>query len=271
MGQIAFAGQPSYTPAELYGLLARQVQSYHAHRRMGENTSVPVELARELLESVGYTLEIAGEGGGIDGAVRRGQAILAQRREQAAQLHRLLLASGDWGNHWWQALEELGRYLDRYDHRHLAHRVPEILLYPPAVPVPEGLRGMDWTWAYLNTLWAEVQILYGFSDQAIQELHGALPPDYWEAPENICEQPLWNALGRKLLGLPLDSLLLSGEQRQAAAAGFSPEGFAGAKEAVCRELGLPEHPAACAGAVMDRALPRLLAALPSGDLSRIFL
>ncbi len=272
MGLTELTWQPRYSSAALYTLLAGQVKSYHRHYRMGENSSVPVEVAQELLASVQYTLALAGEGGDPETALARGREILTQRLEQARQLHRLTAVTGDRQNQWrWEALEALGRYLDRYDLLHFAHRIPETVFYPPPVPVPGSLQGVDWACCYLNSLWLEDQILYSFSEQALKELYANLPPDYWEAPETICEQPLWNALGRKLLGLSLDSLLLSGEQRQAIAADVTPGAVARAEEAVCQELALPEHPAACAKAVMDRVKPRLLAALPNGALSRIFL
>jgi len=37
---------------QVYSLLGKQVQSYHRHRHMGNNSSVPMELAQELLESI---------------------------------------------------------------------------------------------------------------------------------------------------------------------------------------------------------------------------
>jgi len=39
---------------QMYLLMAKQVQSYHKHRHMGNNSSVPVELAQELMESIEY-------------------------------------------------------------------------------------------------------------------------------------------------------------------------------------------------------------------------
>ena len=48
------------TMGPMYLLMARQVQSYHKHRHMGNNSSVPVELAQELMESITYTINLVG-------------------------------------------------------------------------------------------------------------------------------------------------------------------------------------------------------------------
>ena len=45
---------------QLYALMARQVQSYHKHRHMGSSSSIPTELAQDLLESIDYTANQAG-------------------------------------------------------------------------------------------------------------------------------------------------------------------------------------------------------------------
>ena len=45
------------TPRELYSLLASQEKSYHKHYRMGSNSSVPTETARELMESIRNTYD----------------------------------------------------------------------------------------------------------------------------------------------------------------------------------------------------------------------
>ena len=45
---------------QIYPLLEKQVRSYHKHRHMGNNSSVPVELAQELMESIEYTIGLVG-------------------------------------------------------------------------------------------------------------------------------------------------------------------------------------------------------------------
>ena len=45
---------------QMYLLMGKQVQSYHKHRHMGNNSSVQVELAQELMESIEYTIGLVG-------------------------------------------------------------------------------------------------------------------------------------------------------------------------------------------------------------------
>ncbi len=241
----------SFTPGDLYPLLARQVKSYQRYYHLGDNTSVPTETAQELLKSIQYTLTLAPEG------LRQGQAILTGRLEEAKRLYRLVSATEQGQGSWfWDAMQVLASYLDRYDPLHFAHRGPELLCYPIALPVPEGILGVEEALFYLHCLWLENQILYSFPAGALEELQTQLPHDYWDGPELLCQQPLLNAAGRVLLGLPLDTLLL-GEFRDALPA-FTQDSILQAGEKVCEILSLASGPAAYAQAVLKDVLPRLL-------------
>ncbi len=243
--------QPNFSPGNLYTLLAQQVKSYQKYYHLGDNTSVPTETAQELLKSIQYTLTIAPEG------LRQGQAILAGRLEEAKRLYRLVagteLGQGSW---FWDTMQELGRYLDRYEPLHFAHRGPELLCYPIALPVPEGILGVEEALFCLNCLWLENQILYSFPDGTLEDLQAQLPRDYWEGPEILCQRPLLNAVGRVLLNLPLDTLLL-GELRGELPL-LTRDTILQAGEKVCECLRLPPEPAAYAQAVLKDILPRLL-------------
>ena len=45
---------------QMYRLCGKQVQSYHKHHHMGSNSSVSMELAQELMESILYTTNLVG-------------------------------------------------------------------------------------------------------------------------------------------------------------------------------------------------------------------
>lgn len=67
---------------QLFLLMGAQVKSYHKQHHMGESTSVSVELAQELLESMLYTLDQAGSVAGnanISAGLERGQKILGEK------------------------------------------------------------------------------------------------------------------------------------------------------------------------------------------------
>lgn len=192
---------------QMYLLVGKQVQSYHKHRHMGNNSSVPVELAQDLMESIEYTINQAG---GVDAhsdmeeALRLGQEILEGKLTKAKSM--LDLVSGT-APHWqtecrWEALRYLRHYLHQYDHLHLAHKGPDDLFYPILISPPEGIQGIDSCLFYLNILWIENQIMAGLPDEALEEFWDRLPADTL----NQCERLLINGLGKALIGTGLDPL-----------------------------------------------------------------
>ena len=67
---------------QMYLLMGKQVQSYHKYRHMGNNSSVPLELAQELMESIEYTIGLVGgmyAHRNIGEALLLGQEILESR------------------------------------------------------------------------------------------------------------------------------------------------------------------------------------------------
>lgn len=253
----------------LYARLGEQVKSYHRHYRMGDNTSIPTETARELLESMIYTLEQSGT------TLETGQLLLRGRLEAARKLHRLVEATApDWQSQYrWDSIQALGRWLDRYDPIHFAHRAPEFLPYP-LMTSPPALRGLDSGEYYLRCLWLENQILEAMGRAARGEWENAVP-DYWGIPLNLCEQPLIQLLGRSFLGHDLSASSLTWLDRETLLPILRNVSQAALREQtalLCRDLGIRDpHAVSYACAVADSLWPRLRAALPTGDLSHIFL
>lgn len=199
---------------QMYRLLEKQVQSYHKHRHMGEHSSVRVELAQELADSMAYTIDRAC---GIrpdmtaEEALRLGQKKLEETLEKAVSMLELVHATAPrWQSECrWEALTCLGRYLDRYDPSHLAHWGPDDLYYPILISPPEGIRGIDSCLFYLNILWIENQIMAGIPDNVLARLWDRLPTD----THNPCEQLLLNGIGKVLIGADLDPLTFTPEER----------------------------------------------------------
>lgn len=185
---------------KLYSLLEKQVKSYHQSRHMGQNSSIPTELAQELMASVEYTLGMAGgvqPNADLEKVLQTGQKILEEKLEKARNtLHLVRATSPDWQTQCrWEAIAYLDRYLQTYDHRHLAHRSPEGLFYPICVSVPEQLQGISQAQFYLNVLWEENQIMAAFADSALESLWPRLPVDCL----NQCEHVICNAVGKLML------------------------------------------------------------------------
>lgn len=198
---------------QMYLLMDRQVKSYHKHRHMGDNSSVPVELAQELMESIEFT---ANQVGGVFGhpnleeAMTLGREILQSKLEQAKKMLELINATAPrWQTECrWEALRYLRRYLEQYDWQHLAHRGPEGLFYPILIAPPEDIRGIDSCLFYLRILWVENQVMAGFSEDALEAFWDRIPA----GTLNQCEPLLLNGMAKTLLGTGLRNLLLTPEE-----------------------------------------------------------
>ena len=202
------------TMEQMYLLMGKQVQSYHKHRHMGNNSSVPVELAQEFMESIEYTIGLVGgvyAHRNIEEALLLGQEILESRLSKAKSMLELVNGTApQWQTECrWEALRYLQHYLEQYDHLHLAHKGPENLFYPILISPPEGIQGIDSCLFYLNILWIENQIMASIPDNILDQFWDRLPT----ATLNQCEHLLINGIGKALLESSLDQLAFEPEER----------------------------------------------------------
>ena len=198
---------------QMYLLMGKQVQSYHKHRHMGNNSSVPVELAQELMESIEYTIGLVGgvyAHRNIGEALVLGQEILENRLSKAKSMLELVIGTApQWQTECrWEALRYLRHYLEQYDHLHLAHKGPDDLFYPILISSPEGIQGIDRCIFYLNIMWIENQIMAGAPEEALEQFWDRLPA----ATLNQCEHLLINGIGKALLRTGIDPLLFETEE-----------------------------------------------------------
>lgn len=257
---------------ELYGLLGEQVKRYHAHYHMGENSSVPTEIARELLDSIQFTLDAAGgyrPGESIEVQLSRGQAVLAEELAETKELCRLTAGTAPefQSQCHWEALERMGNYLARYDLRHFAHRSPPEVDYPLLRPLPDGLRGIFRAKGFLRCLWLENQILDAMPGAG--ELLALAPPGYWDGPQNLCEQPLWNRMAKTLLDAPPEPLVLTDRERDALAPALEGD-IRGAMDRMCAALSFSPDVRCYAHAAVDNLIPRWQAAKSHGHFQYLF-
>ena len=185
---------------QMYLLVEKQVRSYHWQRHMGNNSSVPVELAQELMESIEYTIGLAGgvyAHANLEEALLLGQEILENKLSKAKSMLDLVIATApQWQTECrWEALSYLRHYLEHYDHLHLAHKGPDDLFYPILISLPEGTQGIDSCLFYLNVLWIENQIMAGFPDEVLEHFWNRLPTGIL----NQCEHLLINGMGKALI------------------------------------------------------------------------
>lgn len=262
--------------SQMYLLMAKQVKSYHKHHHMGENSSVPVELAQELMESIEYTInQVSGVYAhpNVEEALRLGQEILQSKAEKAKSLLDLVVATAPgWQTECrWEAVQCLRQYLSAYDPLHLAHKAPDDLFYPTPVPLPEDLQGLDNCLFYLNILWMENQIMASYEDPALEELWALLPTDLL----NQCEQVVLNGIGKAILYDRSDDLVFTEAERGALHTILSTQPI---REVVhhaalrlCRQLNLPENASAYLCAAASQMTCRIEIAATHNNLAAIFL
>lgn len=200
--------------AQMYLLMGKQVQSYLKHRHMGNNSSVPVELAQDLMESIEYTINQVGgiyAPPDVEDALRLGQGILENKLNKARSMLELVSATApSWQTECrWDAIDYLRRYLNQYDHLHLAHKGPDELFYPILIAPTEGIQGIDSCLFYLNILWIENQIMAGVPDDTLDRFWDRISADVL----NQCEHLLINGIGKALLGSGLDPLTFEPEEK----------------------------------------------------------
>lgn len=230
---------------QMYLLMGKQVQSYHKHHHMGNNSSVPTELAQELMASIEYTVGLAGgvyAHGNLEEALRLGQEILERKLAKARSMLELVTGTAPrWQTECrWEALGYLRHYLDTYDFRHLAHIGPAGLFYPILIAPPDGIQGIDTCIFYLNILWIENQIIAGVPEDALEQLWDRLP----SAALNPCEQLLINGIGKALLNAGIAPLTFEPEEyRQLIATlmGATEDTFRCAAKRLCQWLDLKDE------------------------------
>ena len=260
---------------KLYGLLGSQVKSYHKHRHMGDNSSVTAELARELLESMEYTVAGISPGETVEETLRAGQRRLEEKADRARKLLRLVEDTApDWQSETrWDALRCLDSFLESYDHLHLAHRVPEELFYPAPLPEP-SLRGIDYALYYVNLLWLENQIMAAVEDVEAERLWMPLSREPLGPALNQCEQLVTQLLGKTLLG-DSRSLLFANGQREDICIILREtpieKALSDAAKLLCQRLELGEDAGLYVRQTAESLLPRLEAAVKHGNLMSFFL
>lgn len=260
---------------QLYALMAKQVKSYHKHHHMGENSSVSVELAQEMMESIEYTVNQVGGMGAfptLEETLRVGQNVLEEKMERAKAMLELVAGTAPrWQTECrWDAIDCLRRYLAAYDHLHLAHKAPDDLFYPILISPPEGIRGIDSCLFFLQILWVENQIMAGVPEAVLDRLWDRLPA----AALNQCEHLLINGMGKALLGTGLDPLTFAPEERLQIVCAMltaTEEKLRSAAEALCRRLDLQdEHAKRYVQAILPQLRMWTGENAPNGNVEHLF-
>ncbi len=273
--------------SRLWSLLAKQTEKY----TMGDSTSVTVETAQELLTSLWYTITVAldeahtpYEGlltGDLWPVVKQGQALLRGKLEQTKRLWTSVCqtAPNIQNFYYIETLRGIGDYFKNYDLYFFANQRPACIDYPLLSNPSEILHGITYTEQYLKYMLTENLLLRQFKSDMIISLLRAVAPDYQKFYMNLCEQPLTNALGLVLIGKEGRSLRLGATEQQQIETVMQYKShekqqqlFRTAVLSLCREFQITDRPTReYLTSFADGLLPRLDAALDSGNVSLIFI
>ncbi len=271
---------------KLWGLLGERTGRY----TMGDSSSVPVELAQELLTSICFTLGIylkeIGEtqkllvSADLSQLLKVGIRIIESQIETGKQLWQAACLSAPEIENiaYRDTLKSIGKFFKRYNRHFLAHQIPCSIDYPLCDPVPEQTMGIEYINEYLRRILMENDVLRRFDPCLTIRLLEGYCSDYRELLINLCEPVVTNAVGLVLIGgdpLPLEILDTHCARLAEIFVPLSePEARRVLHEAagrLCRMLNVENtveqtylvHLAA-------ELAPRIFAALPYGNLNGVF-
>lgn len=272
--------------AKLWELFSKRAARYTA----GDSTSIPVEIAKELLSSIYFTLGI--ENDSPDCIEKFLQIDLEQQYElEVVELERKI----NQGKALWEAaclsipmienislkdtLKGIGAFWRRYDYRFFAHMIPCDIDYQLCHPVPDTLLGVDYINEYLKRLLIEQDFLRNFDPQCSINLLQRYCGDYKGLLINLYEPIATNVVGLTIVGGSIWKLGFSEEELKQIVSILDPLTksktlllLKEAVEAACERLNINHIDAQRYLYELAEALfPRISAALSSGNLSGIFL
>lgn len=177
-----------------------------------ESTSMSVDRAQDLLESLVFTMRVAMESGltkkevlsmDLGQVIHRGQQILLQKKQ-------------DWKIAWELLCEDLPKIRNVYyaqtkasiDHFHYnyeiyyeAHHIPCSIDYWLMCPVPETLKGIRYMEEYIFRLQIENDFVNAWDLGQVIDLYKQSFQNYQDAFFNFCEPILTCGIGQVILGI----------------------------------------------------------------------
>lgn len=264
------------TQAELFALLARQTVLYTA----GDSSSVPVEVAEELMRSIVFTLSLGGNAGGAAARLAAGQHALALLMEDCDRLLRGLAAAPPprTNQAYRDTLASMTGYRKRYDRLFFAHVVPADIDYPLAWAVEEQVQGICYLKEYLRRMALENRLLRLFGAAETEALLAGCGPDPDAMSLNLYEPVAAAALALTLLHEDPAPLHVTDEGRAALLRRFTAydggalnHALAAAADTLADRCALnePDDRAYLRRAALALA-PRINAALSAGRLDGVF-
>lgn len=202
---------------KLWELLKWQAEKYKGV----DSTSMPVEKAQELLESLQYTIAVVRIEEGLSAEVllkeelkeiiKRGQAILTKKRKLwYIEWNQLCARAPGINNVFYvDTMKNLGMFFRKYDVYYSAHQIPCSIDYPLMNPISEDIKGISYIEEYIRRVRIENQFINCFDYESVVQMLKNVKANYREDYYNLCEPVLVSAVGRMILGLDIFSLKIT--------------------------------------------------------------
>ncbi|WP_288477542.1 DUF6179 domain-containing protein [uncultured Clostridium sp.] len=188
---------------KLYKLLGKRIERY----TMGDSSSVPIEIAEELLKSICFSLNkkvseidlltiddlekvLEESWNEIEVEISKSKELLENVIKEDAEIENISYSD---------TIIEIGVGLKRYDYRFFAHEIKCSIDYQLSNPVNEKLQGIDYINEYLKRLLIENKFCNKFKKEKIEMILNSYCEDYKGLLINIFEPVFTNILGLQIL------------------------------------------------------------------------
>lgn len=207
---------------KMWNLLSKHTERY----TMGDSTSVPIEVAEELLNSICFSIELELRGlnkqkevllgedisdllkaswSKIDSMIEVGKKLVEEVKENSPHIENISYND---------TLKDIEEFFKKYDYRFFAHKIDCSIDYQLSNPVSEKLQGIEYINEYLKSLLIENEFCKHFDKDNVICILNSYCLDYKGLLINIFEPILTNAVGLYILGADILSLEISAMQRE---------------------------------------------------------
>jgi hypothetical protein len=207
---------------KIWNFLGKHTERY----TMGDSTSIPIETAEELLNSICFLLGLQLRGLmnvdeilikedigevlkasliKVESLMEHGKKLLKAVRKSSPNIENISYKD---------TLKEIGEFFNKYDYRFYAHKIDCSIDYQLSNPVSEKLNGIEYIIEYLKALLIENELCICFDKDNIIYILNSYCSDYKEQLINIFEPIVTNAIGLDILGENILTLSISALQRE---------------------------------------------------------
>jgi len=207
---------------KIWNLLGKHTERY----TMGDSTSVPIEIAEELLNSICFSLGLElrelmnakellmeedisdllkASWSKIASLMERGKKLLEAVRKSSPNIENISYKD---------TINEIDKFFNKYDYRFFAHKIDCSIDYQLSNAISEKLQGIEYINEYLKALLIENEFCICFDKDNIIYILNSYCSDYKELLINIFEPILTNAIGLDILGRDILTLEISALQRE---------------------------------------------------------